>query len=194
MARDYVIWTSGRINNYVVLETLHGVDKLYEVKRGIPRAASFPADARYTMHPDWPTNTVLTDNLINTDALVVASARLADFLRARGVTHTEYLPVTILNHKKRPTGKDYFIVNPVEPVDCLDVAKSGVTWSLFDGTIVDSVQRLVLDPKRCDPDRELFRIAKFADVTLVSRELAKAMDAQGFTGNRWLELSAYPEG
>ena len=193
MPSDYVLWVSRNVDHAAVLGTLHGVDKQYELNDGVPRAATWTAAARYTMNPDFPHDTLLTDALINTDQLVVGSDRLKKFLEGRKVNEVEYLPVTVMNHKNRPAGTDYFIINPIHPVDCLDVDASDVTWSMIDETQVESVGRLVLDPSRVDKDRELFRVANFPNVTLARRDLAQAMDKQSFTGVRWVELDQYPE-
>lgn len=190
---DYLIWAAGRIDDNVVLNEIEGFDEVSDLNRGVPQGGKFPSAARYTMNDDFPDNTVLTDSLFNTDDLIVGSERLKELLDKRKVTKVEYLPIKVVNHKKKPVGKNYFIIHPVDPVDCLDKGKSGVTFGKIAKTTVKSVDKLVLDPKKLGPDRELFRIANFPVVTLVRRDLAKAMDAAGFTGVRWVELTAYPE-
>jgi len=159
--------------------------------KGIPLAARFPETALFTMHPDFPHHTVLTDNLINSDLLVVASQRLKDFLEARGVNDVEYLRVAVRNHKRKLVGRDFFIVNPLEPIECIDLKRSSVSWDCINPKEINRVERLALIENKIPPTRELFRIRGFPDAALVSRKLAEAIDERGFTGIRWREIEEY---
>jgi hypothetical protein len=135
----------------------------------------------------------MTDNLINTRTLIVASLKLKNFLETRQLPKVEYLPITILDHKGRPASRDYFIIHPIEPVDCLDVSQCGAQRSSIDPETIQWLDRLVIDEGKIDPSRDMFRLKFFYDVILVRRELAAAIDAEGLTGIRWIELSDYPE-
>jgi hypothetical protein len=188
---SFVIWDSAVVKNAVVLHLLKGVEKEYQLRKGIPRAATFPSHAVYTMHPDFPHNTILVDNLVNTGLRIVASQRLKEFLEKQAVPKVEYLPVAIVNHKGKAASNDYFIVHPVEPVECLDLEKCEPTWGEVDETSIDEVRQLVIDETRVDPGRQLFRPKQFHQVILARRTLAEAIDAAGFTGIRWIELDKF---
>ena len=49
----------------------------------------------------------------------------------------------------------------------------------------------MIDESRVDPERKIFRPKSFYRVTLVARELAEAIEVEGFTGIRWIELDDY---
>jgi hypothetical protein len=189
---DFVIWGSEPVKNACVLYSLDGVEDTFELSDGVSRAANFGDSATYTMDPNFPNDTILVDHLFNTDFRIVGSLRLKEFLDSRHVTKVEYLPVTILNHKNKPASKDYFIIHPIEPVECLDAEKSGARWSRIDKTRIDKVERLVVDEEKIDPDRVLFRAKAFHRVILTRRNLAEAITAAGFTGIKWIELTNYP--
>lgn len=191
MKSNYLIWQYKYIDNACSLDELQNVEKLYQLRNGIPRAATFPEDAVYTMDPDRIHDTLLIDSLFNVDGLIVASYRLKEFLKVRLLKKTEYLPVTILDHKGKHS-QNYFIIHPIYPVECLDVDKCGATWSDIIEDDIDEVQHLVIDESKVDPTRELFRPKHFDRVTLVQRNLAEAINQEGFTGIRWTELSDYP--
>jgi hypothetical protein len=188
---NFVVWDSAVVKNAVVLHVLKGVEKEYQLRKGVPRAATFPSDAAYTMHPDFPHNTILVDNLVNTGLRIVGSKRLKEFLEKQVVPKVEYLPVAIVNHKGKTASKDYFIVHPIEPVECLDLDKCGVTWGEVDETSIDEVKHLVIDETRVEPIRQLFRPKQFHQVILARRTLADAIDAAGFTGIKWIELDKF---
>jgi len=191
MSKHLVIWDSAAVPNACVLHQHSEIEDPWELVEGVPRAATFPADCTYGMHPDFPHDTLLVDNLINTDMLLVISLGLKQFLEARGLKKVEYLPVTILDHRGRPASRDYFIAHPIDPVDCLDVAKSGAQFSAVDPETIQLVKQLVVDESRLDPERELFRPKGFYDVVFVTRALAEAIEQQGFKGTRWVELASY---
>ena len=190
---DYLIWGRMRVKNAVFLSDLHGIANAYELLYGVPRAEGFPDDAVWDVDEDAPPNGILPDSINNTDRLLACSKRLVECLQASGVAKVEYLPVAIRNQKGRIASKSVFIVHPLDPVDCLDIDKSGVEWSPIATTDIDRVKRLVLDESKLDPVRELFRLAKFPDLVLARRDLAEKIDSAGFTGVRWIELDEYPE-
>lgn len=195
MLSNYVIWASflddGK--HYGVLEELDNVDDDFELKKGIPRAFTFPDDAEYSMDPAYPKNVVLADNLYNIDRLIVGSVDLKKFLEERQLANVEYLPVSILDHKNCVASRDYFLIHPIHPQDCLDVEASGVTWSDFLDDEIDEIERLVIDESAIPPEIHLFRLKSFLDPILVRRDIADAIIDEGFTGIRWIELEKYPE-
>lgn len=189
MSKKLVIWDSAAVPNACVLGRASEIEDPWEILEGVPRAASFPADFSYAMDPDFPHDTLLVDNLINTDMATIVSLRLKQFLEQRGLKKVEYLPVTILDHRGRPASRDYFMVHPIDPVECLDLDKSGVRYSKIDPETIQEVKQLVIDESRLDPERGFFRPKGFYQVTFATRALAEAVDKQGFIGTRWVELA-----
>ncbi|MEQ1850440.1 MAG: DUF1629 domain-containing protein [Chthoniobacteraceae bacterium] len=163
------------------------MEKQYQFNDGMSRAENFPSDAAFTMDPEFPDNTLLTDNLINLNMMIVVSSKLREFLEKRAPTHLEYLRVTILNHKGKPASEDYFIIHPIDPVDCLDLPKSQPTYSSMDRTNIKRVKQVALDESKVDRDRLLFRPKSFYRATLIKEEVAAEIDRAGFTGVRWVK-------
>lgn len=186
-----MVWDFLDEGNSCALDPLEGVDRDWELSEGVPRAASFPAGALLRMSNRHPRDIALTDNLINLGRLIVASARLKDFLQARGLKNVEYLPVSIINHKGRVASKDYFVVHPIVPQDCLDLQASGARYSHIIPSDVASVQKLVIDPARVDPDVSLFKLKSYGPPTLIRRQLAEEILQAGFRGVAFLELDEY---
>ena len=192
--QDYVVWAhSNKVKHSCVLDRLVGVKKKFELIEGIPQTSTFPENAHFTMSADFPNNTVFTDSLINTYMVIVASERLKKFFESRNTKFLEYLPVRIIDHKGKPVNREYFILNPILPVDCLDNEKSNVKWSEIVEGDIRSVQRIILDPTRIDPDRELFRLHRYFDPILVRRDVAEAIDRDKLTGMRWIDADKFPE-
>src|SRR5205823_2081893 len=142
MNNPFVIWKAEMFPNVCVLGILSGVERDWELLEGLSRIKSFPETATFAMNPDFPDNTLLADNLLNSAGAIIASERLKRYLESQAVTKVEYLPVTILDHRGRTASRDYFIVHPIDPVDCLDLEKCQPTWNRIQKTWINRVRHL----------------------------------------------------
>lgn len=190
MAFEHVFWAYRETPHGCRLQGLQNVEKGFQISDGVPRQANFSGDAHFTMNPDFPDDTIMLDNLKNTSVHIVASERLKRFLEGQQLPNMEYLPVTIFNHKSRPVSPPYFIIHPIHPVDCIDFDASEATWDELDDEAIERIGNFVVDDSKCDALPPLFRPNGLSRHLLVHRELAAALDAQGFTGNGWVEPSA----
>jgi hypothetical protein len=188
---DYLVWEHKDEGNSCLLTPPEEIPRDWELLKGVPRAAGFPADAVFRMSNDHKRNIGLPDNVMNLAGLAVVHLRLQRFLEAKALKNVEYLPVSIINHKQRIASRDYFIVHPVEPQDALDLARSGVTFNAIIPTDISSVDDLVLDPPRIDPDVRLFRLKNFGSPLLIERALSEEITRAGFTGTGFIELDRY---
>jgi hypothetical protein len=185
---ELLIWRAGREPSSCRLTQLEGFDDTYLLREPESLAATWPIDVRYRMDPSSPKNMRLCDNVRVIDPIIVASERLAAFLGERLQDQIECLPVAIVNHKKRVEPDRYFIVRPVGCVDALNLERSKVTWSKMLPDSVEFVKRLVVDPARVPAASQLFRLKHYMGPLLVRRELAAALDAEGFTNLAWQAL------
>jgi len=191
MTSNYVVWKNKRVANGCVLNDLKGVPKIFQLRKGISRLAGFGEDAVYKMKPDRERDMIVPDSVFNTELLIVASARLKDYFEKLNIPWVEYLPITLLDHKGKPVKDPCYIINALDPVDCLDVDKCEATWSKMVPDDIDELKHLVIDETKIDPQRQLFRCKHYYRVVLVKRELAMAIEEAGFTGIGWLELDKY---
>ncbi len=191
MPATYRMWSHTIVGNSCRVTDVVNVDKAWQLQKGISRARTFPRDAEVHMHPRSPKSVGLTDNLRNGARLVIASAGLTSFLQEQRLKAVEYLPVTVVNHKGRAVKAPYFIVHPVAPIDCLDVASSNPTMNEIIPTDIDWVEQIALDHARIDPERRLFRVAHFSNIVFVRDDLATAISAAGFTGVAFEDLDEY---
>jgi len=187
----YSVWHADPEGGFCTLEDLEKVNDAYELKRGVSRAKDFPEDARFRMDSSHPKEVKLPDNVMNTDRLLVVSPKLKQFVEEKNPTATEYLPVTIYNHKKRVATKDYFIINPHKVVDCIDQAKSELVWNKIDTQLVSRCKKLVLDEKQIDPNLLLFRPKYLPLIVLTRSDLAEAIIGEGFKGAYFFKVNEF---
>lgn len=194
MGSNYVMWRYKAADDAVVLGDFKGVRDKYPLHDGMPQAGRFPADASFHMHPDFPTHLLLQDSVLNSDMCIVVSERLKTALEKLAPPKVELLPVAIVDHKQRKVPEPFFLVHPIEPVDCIDRDASGAEMDeIVDPDAIESVRQMVLDESRIPPERTVFRLKNYWGAVVVRRDIAQALDQGGFSGVRWLELDRYPE-
>lgn len=191
MVNSYKVIESAEIPNVCVLSKLVGVEKEYQLTEGVSLVSTFSNDAAFLMDPDFPNDTLLADNLINKYRLFVASKRLKEFLEKHQPEYLEFLPVGIIDHRGKRIKEKYFIVHPINPLNCLDIEKCGAEYSLVDESEIDEIESLVFDDSKMDHNRQIFRPKFFNWIILIHSDLAAAIDAEGFTGIRWIDSSEY---
>jgi hypothetical protein len=188
---DYLVWEAHWKDGWCRLGDLENVDESYRLLYGESYAKEFPAKARFKMDPDFPNDTLLADCLLNLLGELVVSQPVVELLQREKLPKVEYLPVKVLDHRGRSVGQPYSIVHPVSPVDCLDIKACEPTWSASDPEDILFLKHLVIDAKRVEPKRRLFRCASHATPKIIHRSLAKALTAAKLTGLKFLELKDY---
>ena len=133
-----------------VLTDLKNVEKIYEIQKGISRKNDFPKDACFHMDPGFPKDIGLADHLDNEESCLVVSKQLKKFLESKITSPIEYLSVTIFNHKNQVASNEYFIVNPLNVVDCINLEESEVEWNSLDSEDIDDLEELVFDEGKID--------------------------------------------
>jgi hypothetical protein len=193
MPHDYLVWKYQSVPGACILQDLDGFEDTFRLGQGEPLAETFPADVRFHMNPDFPTDLLLVDNLENTDLCLVVSAKLREALEKQKLSDVEYLPVSIINHRGRVASKDYSIVHPLNPVDCIDRGKSVFKENRIIPGRIDRFKKLVVNRAQIPEDRRLFYMKDFSDIAVVRSDLAKALDAGAFRGLGWQPLAQYPK-
>ncbi len=193
MSGNYVIWQYISVPNACVLKQLEGIDEQFRLRNGTSLHNGFPTGVFYRMHPDFPNDLLLVDNMLNSKLLIVASQKLKESIENFHPPKVEYLNIGILDHKGKTASDSYFFIHPIEPVDCIDRSQSIFEEDSIDPESIDSFKRLVINEARVPSDRQIFRLRGFWDITLVRRDLANALDEEGFSGLGWLEISDYPK-
>ncbi|HEY8211699.1 MAG TPA: DUF1629 domain-containing protein [Myxococcaceae bacterium] len=166
------------------------LDELPDIENpaeGIPTADTFPDGVRFQMAAQTP-GLLIADVINNAFGYLMVSAKGKAFLEANAKASIEWLRFTLLNHKARVASADCWIANVLGTVDCVNLHHTKGEMSQVDPGEFMSITRLVLDPQRIPPDRNLFRIASLPSVLIVRDDLRKAMEAAPLTGATFLEL------
>jgi hypothetical protein len=188
---DFVIWGKRYEEGWCVITNPSGFKNQFMLAEGVPLLKEWPGDVFCKMSPKYPKDIRLTDNLHGGSYPVISKGLKEKIAALAGASSIEFLPVTIFNHKGRVASKDYFILNPVGSVDCIDLEKSGVTWNAIDETDISHFEQLVLKRKTVPAEVSVFRLKHQTGTILVRRSLAKQLSSDGFTGLHFLEPATY---
>jgi hypothetical protein len=175
------------------LDALMGVPDDFEIHDGVSRLAGWPPDASAAMDPNFPKDIGLADSL-NLAGFVVISARAREFLNDKGVgkpEKIEFLPIKIINHKGRLEAAEYFIVNPLDVIDCVDREASETKAEVLDKKMIRACERLVLRENVIPADLKIFRLGFWSGRIILRRELADSMKAAGLTMMKFFEPEDY---
>jgi hypothetical protein len=186
------------MQNYVVLKAvasypLCALSKMQNVQN--PRRLTkgmklepWPDDVKLDMDPNYPKAIQLADCIQNSFSAIVVSKRFKEMIEASGAVNVEYLPVTIMNHKGRVASADYFIVNPYELQDCIDLEQSEIKWSAIAPTKISSCKNLQIDEGKIAAGSKIFRLMQLPTRVLLDRELANKAKAASLTGMHFAEI------
>ncbi len=179
----FLISAQARTKGAVSLDSVKGYSDDHLFDKGVPLLAEYPAGAVTSkMRTDYPghkKDTLLCD-YHERHGIPFISGKLKAFLVERGVSHVEYLPLSILDHSDKVVSEDYFIVNPLAR-DCLDRKQSQPTYNLIDESRIMTVKQLVIDASRVPAEVQVFRIKDYGDPVVFRTELANAIVAAGFS-------------
>ncbi|HEY1956114.1 MAG TPA: DUF1629 domain-containing protein [Polyangiaceae bacterium] len=185
MSEEFFVleYAADKGDGYCTVDDLVGFEDMWVVAQGVSLAANPPKHLAMSMSADRPRHSVLADYVKNTDSLMIVSPRLRSFLEAQKVDDVEYYGLEIKDQKGKLASDRYFVAHLVNPVDCIDVEQSGVTWT-GEGSSTQRIlflDRLALDSARVPKGRKLFFPRYYSEIPVVRRELAEAMKREGFT-------------
>jgi hypothetical protein len=187
---SFLLWQSAYEEGNCVVMAPENVDQIFDLEDGVSIADDYPADAYCGMDPDYPKDIRLTDNL-HEGVHTIISKRLKEAMEKERVNHVEFLPLRIVNHKGRTASKDYFLMNPLDLCDCIDLDKSGVKWNKLAKDRIATCEKLVLRESAVPKKYLIFRPKFWTNRILVRSELADRLTSGGFTGLVFREPETY---
>ncbi|WP_238384905.1 imm11 family protein [Hahella chejuensis] len=97
-----------------------------------------------------------------------------------GNDNIEYFPFTLLNHKNKPHTGDYFFINPLTIMDCLDTKASQVKYWRDTDKVID-IGEYILDTQKVENAPAIFRVKEHVSSYIISEELVNDFIQAGFT-------------
>lgn len=154
---------------------------------GKPLGKDFPKDAKLFMNKENP-GIKLSPLLGTSRNVLIGSREFKEAVEKHCKNEIEYLPFTLYDHRKRVHSRDYFIINPIGTLDCLDLKESDIDWDDEDPDEVLGINEMVLDHKKVKDAPQLFRVDLEPSAYVVGLELAREFKAHNFSNIFWAEL------
>ncbi len=147
--------------------------------------------------PVYPSDDCLATKLPsligNTLSYLIVSSDLRKLIQEQcREPEIEYLPITLYTRKKREQSRDYWLVNPIGTVDCLDLARSEIVYNKAGTGEVVAVHKFVLDSRKLTDVAPLFRIKEDPRQYVVTEPLARAFAERPFTNLFIREIDVTP--
>ena len=191
MSSDFLVWRSGIMKDGICkLRSLTGASKSFQIDDGVSRLTGWSADAAASMNEDYPKDIGLADSLSGASFLVV-SGKVKAFLEPEKVGNIEFLPMKIMNHKGRVASEDYFVVNPLDIVDCIDKDASMVDLDPLHKDMISTCAMLVLKEDQIPKTLKVFRTKFWSGMIIIRRDLAQKMKSAGLTLLNFVEPEEY---
>ena len=152
----------------------------YCLSEGEPIGDHYPQNARIYLQGKHP-GIRLPSLIGNTLCLLIVNSAFKETLLQHAGTAIEALPFTLYNHKKRVHSRDYWIVNPLGIIDCLDKQRSEIKYLDEDPAQVVAVNKFVVDGRKLKDQPEIFRVPEARTEYFITLSLAKRLKQAGFT-------------
>jgi hypothetical protein len=123
--------------------------------QGEPMAEHYPPNGHVVISERYGLR--LTDFVSNTLNYVIASRGMKEVIEAHSNVAIEYLPLSIFNPRKRLQSADYWIVNPIGTVDCVDLDHSVVLRGEETGLITFITEYQFLEARLRDTQPSILR-------------------------------------
>ncbi|MBI2379772.1 MAG: hypothetical protein HYV16_03330 [Gammaproteobacteria bacterium] len=185
------IWNSAYTEGYCVVTAPKNVTKFYKYDYGSSLQAGWPASAECWMDMEFPKDIQLSDAIHCLSARIISPRAYALFHEFCANTDIEFLKISIVNHKGRLAADDYWIVNPLRIVDCIDTAQSQVTWNPIDHELISDCKDLVLKPEALADAPLVFRPKHKPSAIFMKTAFTEKLESCGLSNFRLMEATRY---
>lgn len=150
-------------------------------------AAEFPRGGVMKFSSLFPQFIKVYDFVTAVLPVLVVSSRVKRVMDALEVSHCEFMPVVLKDHKGQVASTEHFVLHGLGGQDAIDMERSEYIMKSLDEEQIKRVKKLVLSPQNIDPKALLFRPSRLMYRFMVHQRLLDALKAEGVTG-----LHVYP--
>lgn len=155
-------------------------DRSYLLSEGVSVLPWYPDRVAFDLSPNQGSR--LIDSLPNLVGFHFVSEKLRRVIEEQGVQNVEFLPVVLVHRRGRPVERQYFLMNVIGWVDCIDWSATQAVMSSLVKTDVLSFDSLSLRKDKIPEDRKLFRLGGKREFLIVRDDLASAIREAGCVG------------
>ena len=140
----------------------------------------YPDDAKIYLKPKSP-GTKLTSLIGNSRGYLIVNEEMKNVILSECMCEIEVLPFVLYDHKKRILTTEYYIVNPIGTVACVNREASDIVYLDSTKAEIVKVKKFVLDPDKAMNAPALFRVPENPRAYFAKENLVKAFQDHQFT-------------
>ncbi len=202
MSYNYYTLDSNSNSTYGQVEDLTDFIDSWMLRKGRIIEDEYPKDAHFQFHKTE--GNLLTDYVNNIYGAFMISQKLKDLLDSFDIDETvvQYLPFKLSDKKGRPFDGTFYIVNPLESVECLDIDQiavaaknskyyhdtpkifhySGIQYTSDAREKVLNLSFIIVDKDKIPDDKLIFRIKEIPDHIIIRNDVMQKILDSGLTG------------
>lgn len=159
-----------------------------------PLMKRFPKQAKLFYSDNHPEGVELFDIVDNVCSLMIVSGKVKQIIESVQSQGIEFLKVGIYDHAEALVSDDYYIVNPLLPVDIIDTDKTKVRISALDGSQIRRIKSpLRLKQGAVDSHTHYFTPVNWVYKTFISDTLLQAFKQHQVTGIKAYRAEGWDE-
>ncbi len=152
--------------------------------RGGRIGENYPDDARIQLQRRKPGLT-LSSFIGNTQSMLIVDNAAKSLMTSMCEAEMEVLHFTLYDQKDRVHSKDYWIINPIGSIDCVNRDASEIEYldapgDHYHGSVVE-VEKFVLDRQKTDQAPNLFRVPEDRAQYFMKEPLVDAIQKKQLT-------------
>ncbi len=124
----------------------------------------------------------ITDLVAGIQSELIVSRALKLTLLQWEKENLEFFPIELINQESNERSNDYYIMNILNNVECLDRNKSKFELFHPDLDIITKITRLVLNKNEITDSRHIFRLDELPNIIIVSDELKTEIEKKEHSG------------
>jgi len=159
----------------------------WKIPLGLSVKNEFPSNIKLEFNEMHPGISV-PDLVDNTLHFHIVSEKLKNILSDEVVQEIEFLPINIINHKKREEPGMYYIANLIGSVDCVDMENSSYRESNLKPEYFSRIKVLYIDETKVPEDCKLFRLSKMPWVFIIREDLVDVLKNKGIKGFKQIQM------
>lgn len=167
------------------------IKKRYQLRKGVSRLNNWPTEVVFEYSNHRPEGMILTDWVKNRAGLLIISDRFKKTLSEFDIQYLEYLPIQIMDHKKRIVSESYWIANFVILIEAIDKIQSIFKNSPGNDGKIFTFKKFVLKNNILQNGPKIFRLKEQPMLILIRNDLKERIESEKLTGIQFIETDNY---
>ncbi len=157
--------------------------KSYKFQDGVSLINAFPpvGEAQMCFDDAYPDSTKLYDFVDNLSSVFIVSHKVKRIIEELDIESVEFLQLTLFDHKMNPANKEYYIMNLVGGIDCIDMDKSEYKMNRLVKGRIKFLDKLVLDESKIPTEAKIFRLSAKPNEYIIHDDVRKTFEQNGIT-------------